>query len=126
VQYRGNRANRKRWFVVATILEEFNLLKAKIHAGKGNDLIHVVDVRAERKRKLENPQESTRIMLNMRTPEAFREFHAEKERFFEIAVDPHIALMLMIRALHETSDEMIRAWLEEGERQQPEEPEWMK
>jgi hypothetical protein len=109
---------------MATVKEEFELLKAKILAGKSHEQIHIIYHDKERKRKLENPQQSTRVVLNLRNPETYKEFNREKERFFDIAVDPHIALHLLIRALRETTDETIRRWLTEGEAEEV--PEWAK
>lgn len=107
---------------LATIKEEFELLKAKILAGKGNHVIHVVDHEAERKRKRENPNQSTRIIFNARTPDAWRKFQIQKDRFFTTAVDPHIAVDLITRALEQVPDETLRAWMAEGE----EVPDWAK
>ena len=115
-----------------TLLEQFNEMKIKVAAAMAkNDQaalqqkVHTVYQDEERKRKLTNPQGSTRIVLNMRSPEAFKEFHEQKERFFEIATDPHIALDLLVRALRETPTETIQAWLKEGQ-EPPEEEEWLK
>jgi hypothetical protein len=115
---------------MATLLEEFNALKIKIATAQAkgdtatlNKKIHIIDHEAERERKLRNPQKSTRVILDCRTADGYKEFQAEKERFFDIAVDPHIAISLLTRALHETSDEQIKAWLNEGH---TDVPEWMR
>jgi len=119
---------------MASLLEEFNSLKIKVAAAQAkgdtatlNKRIHIVDHEAERERKIRNPQKSTRVMIDCRTPDAYKGFQVEKERFYDIAVDPHIAIDLLIRALHETTDEKIRGWLKEGE-EIPDEPmpAWMK
>lgn len=106
---------------MATVREEFELLKAKIHAGKENEIVHVVWHEQERRRKLQNPNRSTRVMLNCRTPEQWKQFQAAKEKYFELAKDPQIGIDLMIRALI-AGHAHIASWLNEGQ----EEPEWMK
>ena len=100
---------------IATLKEEFELLKAKINAGKGNEVCHVVFHSAELKRKRENPQQSTRIVFNARTAEAWTEFQMQKERYMSIAVDPHIGVDLIIKALAAFSDATIRGWANQAE-----------
>lgn len=74
----------------------------------------MVDHAAERKRKRTNPYKSTRIMLDCRTPEQWTEVHMAKERYFVLAVDPHLSIDLIIRALKQPTDEQLKAWLESG------------
>ena len=116
---------------MATLLEEFNTMKIRVAAAQAkgdtatlNKKIHIIDHEAERERKIRNPQKSTRVILDCKTPDAYKLFQLEKERFYEIATDPHIAIDLLIRALHQVTDEQIRAWLNEG--QESEMPEWMR
>lgn len=117
---------------MATKIELFNQLKIDIAKGEGQHSVHMVDHVKEDERKRTNPQKSTRVMLNCRTPEQWREFQMAKERFFVIAVDPHIAIDLMVRALNHVDDAGIRAWLSSGHEtnltQPPraEIPEWAK
>jgi hypothetical protein len=107
---------------MASLLEEFNAMKIKVAAAQAkgdqaalNEKVHVVFHSAERKRKATNPTGSTRIMLNCRTPEQWKEFQMAKEVYFEEAVDPHIAVDLMIRALTAFSRETIRGWAKDGQ-----------
>ena len=92
---------------MASLLDEFNALKIKVAKAMatGNEAalkekIHVVFHSEEEKRKRTNPSKSTRIMLNCRTPEQWKEFQMAKERYFEVAVDPHLAIDCMVRALN--------------------------
>jgi hypothetical protein len=106
---------------MASRLEEFNAMKIKIGnaIAKGdraflNEKIHVVDHAAERERKLSNPKKSTKVIFNCRTPEQYKEFQAAKEAYFEIAIDPHIAVDCIIRALSAFSPNVIREWVKQG------------
>jgi len=103
---------------MATVKEEYELLKAKILAGKENETIHVVWHDQERKRKQENPKKSTRMSIDCRTPDAWSAMQMEKERYFAVAIDPHIAIEFMIRALREVDDAKLREWLAEGHQQE--------
>jgi len=80
---------------------------------KSHHSIHIVDYRQEKERKLKNPQNSTKRILNCRTPEQWKELNAVLEPFYEEAKDPHIALDLIIRSLAAVKPETIRAWLAE-------------
>lgn len=104
-----------------TRLEQFNSDKIAIAKAMAkndqtflHEKVHVVDVEAERERKLKNPKKSTKIILNCRTPEQWKEMHAAKEPYFEIAVDPQIAIDCMIRALSAFSKETIAEWVKQG------------
>jgi len=99
---------------MATIKEEFESLKIRIAKGEGNKTIHVVDHDAELKRKRTNPAKSTRVTLNCRTPEQWSEFQMAKERYFELAKDPQVALDLLIRALNAPSKDVLELWLADG------------
>ena len=77
-------------------------------------MIHVVWHERERKRKIENPEKSTRMSINCHSPEAWSELQIQKERYILVAVDPSIAVQLMIRALKQVHDEQLRQWLQDG------------
>jgi len=127
---------------VGTLLDEFNAMKIKVaKAMATNDQailhkkIHVVDHEAERERKLKNPNKSTKVYLQCYSPEAWRLFQTEKDRFFEVAVDPHIAIDLIVRALAQVTNDTMRQWIAEGHHQEgdrpadltkAEIPEWMR
>ena len=104
---------------MSTLKDEFELLKAKINAGKGNEICHVVYHSAELKRKKTNPDKSTRMMLQCRTPEQWTEMQMQKERYMAIAVDPGIGLDLMIKALAAFSEQVIRGWVKDGNEERP-------
>ena len=99
---------------MASVKEEFESLKIRIAKGEGNEIIHVVDHAAERKRKRTNPSKSTRISLNCRTPEQWSEFQMAKEKYFDVVSDPHVALDLMIRALNLPDEDVLKEWLASG------------
>ena len=77
-------------------------------------MIHVVWHERERKRKIENPEKSTRMSINCHSPEAWSELQIQKERYILVAVDPSIAVLLMIRALRQVHDDELRQWLQDG------------
>jgi len=111
---------------MATLLEEFNAMKIKVAAAMAkndqaalNRKIHIVDHEAERERKRTNPKQSTKAVFNCRTPEQWKEFQMAKEVYFEVAVDPHIAIDCIIRALKSHSAEEIKKWVEDGHQQGP-------
>jgi hypothetical protein len=106
---------------MASLLEEFNAMKIRVAKAMAmndqatlNAKIHIVDHQAERERKRTNPKKSTKVMLNCRTPEQWKEFQMAKEPYFEIAGDPHIAIDCIIRALRSFSAETIQEWVKQG------------
>ena len=99
---------------IATVKEEFERLKALINAGKEQERIHIVYTDRDARKRQENPQKSTRIVFNTYSADAYAEFYKQKERYFKIAVDPHLAVDLMIRALAAFSDATVRDWVEQG------------
>ena len=99
---------------MATVKEEFELLKAKILAGKGAETIHVVWHEQERKRRRENPEKSTRVIINTHSPEAYVEIRGEIDRIMAIGVDPHINAFLLAKILKSVTDEQLREWVKEG------------
>jgi hypothetical protein len=114
---------------MADLIDEFNRLKvlvAKATATGDTALlhrkIHIIDHEAERERKLNNPQKSTRVIFNCRTAGQYKEFQAAKEPFFEIAGDPHIAVDCIIRALSAFSADTIREWVKGGHEPGPAPP----
>lgn len=96
-----------------TVLEGVSLLAALVDGGKGERQIHVVDHQQEKARKLENPSGATRKVFNCRTPEQWKEFNAAVEPYFEEAVDPHIAIDLVIKALTAFTRATIRSWVQD-------------
>jgi hypothetical protein len=114
---------------MADLIDEFNRLKVIVAkaTATGNTAvlhkkIHVAHLDDEVKRKRTNPAKSVRVVLNCRTPEQWTEFQMAKERFFQIAVDPHLALDLMIRTLKIPNDETLKEWLADGHQQTGDRP----
>lgn len=120
-----------------TATEVFYALGGRVEKGEGSHVIHIVDQAKEKDRKRTNPDKSTRMSLNCRTPEQWSEMQMQKERYFSIAVDPNIAIDLMIKALGAFSDNVIADWVRQGHEDRPgppraeipageELPEWMR
>jgi hypothetical protein len=111
-----------------TKMELFNQLKIDIAAGRGlEDPVHLVNHAEERKRKRENPGQSTRVMLNCYSPEAYSAFQVQKDRYFTVVVDVRIAIDFMVRALAQVDDATLRKWLEQGHEPDPNDlPEWLR
>lgn len=115
---------------MATIKEEFESMKIRIAKGEGSKVIHIVDHEAEKKRRRNNPENSTKIYLNCYSPQGWRAIQTQKDRYFTLAVDPHIAIDLMARALAAFSDSVLRDWIEQGHSKPgeapPDTPDWMR
>ena len=121
-----------------TIADGIKWLANLCEKGGAEHMIHCVDQRAEKERKLTNPKKSTKRIFNCRTPEQWRELNVALEPYYEIAVDPQIAVDFVIRALKAQTQETIRTWLAAGHQQEgdrapgppkaevPSIPEWMK
>jgi hypothetical protein len=115
-RFAANRAND-----MGELIDEYKRLKAMVQgAMKKKDFAalhkkyHIVDhdqVRAERK---ENKKGSTRIVLDCRTPEAYKELRAEIDRFFEAIRDPHITIHMITEALRLVSTKVLNGWVETG------------
>ena len=117
-------------------LDLFNQLKIEIASGKGlQDSVHLVNHDAEKKRRKENKNRTTRITMEAYSPESYSEFHVERDRYIRLAVDPSIGVQLMIRAMKAFSDSIIVDWLKDGHQTEGDEagpppekaslPEWL-
>jgi hypothetical protein len=106
---------------MATIKEEFELLKAKILAGKENETIHVVWTDQDRKRKRANvgPKQQTRFSIETGSPEAFRELYGQYDRILTEVVNKTIALDLITWWLSLLTPERIKKKMEHGEQAGP-------
>jgi hypothetical protein len=102
-----------------TIAEGVALVAGMVNKDQGGHILHVVDHRAEKARKLTNPAGSTRRVFNCRTPDQYREFNVALEPYFEEAVDPHMAIDCIIRALRAFSRGTIRGWIQSGHEPSP-------
>jgi hypothetical protein len=110
---------------MATLLDEFNAMKIKVaKAMAENDLaalhrkIHIVDQEAERTRRRTNPDKSTKVYLKCYSPENWKRFSTQKDRYFTIAVDPEIAIEMICRALEWIDDFTLRQWISGGHEQE--------
>lgn len=110
---------------MATILEEFNELKLKIAAGRGNETVHIVWTDQERQRKRENkPKDGkkpqTKFYVDCGTPEIFRDLYTEYDRILSQIGNKTMALCIMVDWLRALTTERIQKKLSEGEHQQKE------
>jgi hypothetical protein len=106
---------------MATIKEEFELLKAKILSGKENETIHVVWTDQDRKRKRANvgPKPQKRFSIDCGSPEAFRELYTQYDRIMSEVVNKTIALDLITWWLSLLTPDRIKKKMEQGERAGP-------
>jgi hypothetical protein len=102
-----------------TVTEGIKAVASLVEKGFGWHTLHIVDQKAEKQRKLENPSGSTRRVFNCRTPEQYKEFNAALEPYFEEAVDPQIAIDCIIKALRAFSRPTIRGWVNAGHEPSP-------
>lgn len=111
---------------MATILEEFNALKLKIAAGKGNEPIHIVYHSQEKKRKL-SPGKQTRFLFDCGTNETYRDIAKEYERILEqvknVTIARHMVAEDFLESLKRLTPTEIAKKVFEGE---GELPEWMR
>ena len=111
---------------MATILEEFNALKLKIAAGKGNEPIHIVYHSQEKKRKL-SPGKQTRFLFDCGTNETYRDIAKEYERILgqvkNLSIARHMMAEELLVALKALSPTEITKRMFEGE---GELPDWMR
>lgn len=104
---------------MATVKEEFELLKAKILAGKENETVHVVWVDQDRKRRIENkPREGgkrqQRFVLDCGSPEAYSEVYAEWDRLLTQVGNKTVAVSILIDWLRALTEKRIAKKLEDG------------
>ena len=119
---------------MATIKEEFDLLKLKIANGKGGETIHIVYHEQERKRR-HTPSDQTKMQINFGTNESLRAAWTETERIRAIIVDvgisQHVIADAYLETLRSLTTEKLKAMISEGETAGPkppkaEIPEWAK
>jgi hypothetical protein len=104
---------------MATIREEFNALKLKIAAGKENEIVHVVYVDQDRKRKLVNSTKGdkkaqTRFSLETGSPEMFRDLFAEWDRILLQVKNKTMAIDIIIWWLRLLTKERIEKKIKAG------------
>lgn len=107
---------------MGTVLEEINALKLKVLAGKENEMVHVVYVDQDRKRKRENkgPKPQTRFTLNCDSPEAFAELYGHWDRIMLQVRNKSIAITILIDWLRALTPERIEKKLKDGAAHAPE------
>jgi hypothetical protein len=67
----------------------------------------LIDVEA--KERAENPKERTRLVKELHTPVAYREWNEQFDRYVTLVTDPNIAYKIMRDILAQVSDESIKA-----------------
>lgn len=107
---------------MGTVLEEINALKLKVLAGKENEMVHVVYVDQDRKRKRENkgPKPQTRFTLNCDSPEAFADLYGHWDRIMLQVKNKSVAVTILIDWLRALTPERIEKKLKDGAAHAPE------
>ena len=109
----------------SNVAEAIAFLANLVEKGKGLNSIHVVDLEAEKERKLTNPKGSTRRVFNCRTPDQWKKFNEALEPYYDGAQDPHIAIDLIIKALTAFSPQTIADWVKQETAGEPEWPDFL-
>jgi hypothetical protein len=103
---------------MATLKEEFELLKARIASGHGNETVHVVWVDRE-KRARKSPGHKTRFTFDLLSNELYREIWNHWDRVLtqvvNVTVARHIVGQEILRCFRELTPERIKELLELGE-----------
>jgi hypothetical protein len=76
-------------------------LKHEIAQGRGDEPVHLVDIRREQKKRVKNEPKSTRFVLVCDSPEAYSEMHSERDRIIHRCKNKSVAISLMIQAWRE-------------------------
>lgn len=72
-----------------------------------DEAIHIVFVEREQKKRISNPEGSTRFVLVCDTPEAYSALHAERDRIMKKVVNKSVAIDLMTRAWRDGLSDVI-------------------
>jgi hypothetical protein len=101
---------------MATIREEYELLKMKILAGKENETIHVVWTDQDRKRKRANvgPKQQTRFSIDCGSPDLFKDLYAEYDRLISTIENKTITIDMIVWWLRLLTPERIQKKLKAG------------
>jgi hypothetical protein len=104
---------------MGTKREEFERLRVEIEHGKGDEKCHVVDVDAERRRRLENapaegkkPQQ--RLVIDCGHPDVFKEVYREWDRIYTRVQNKTMAVDMLIWWLRQLNDRRIDMKLNAG------------
>lgn len=109
-----NHAARPATSLTCTVADGIAILAQVVAKGFGGHVYHILDHAEEKKRKLTNPTNATKKIFNCRTPEQWKLFNAALEPYYEEAVDPHIAIDIIIAVLRSATREQIRGMVQEG------------
>jgi hypothetical protein len=104
---------------MATAKEEFERLKILINSGRGNEVVHVVRVDEERKRRLENKakpggRQQTKFVLECGDGDAFKELYAEWDRILLEVKNRTMAIDFFTRGVKAVTKEVMDEWRNEG------------
>lgn len=114
---------------MGTVLEELNTLKLLIAAGKENEIVHLVRVDQDRKRK-KTTKVQTRFSVDCGTPEIFKDLFTEYDRILTQVTNKTMALSIIVDWLRALTPERIQKKLTAGEQatKPPKSnlPEWLK
>lgn len=103
---------------MGTVKEEFELLKAKILAGKENEVVHVVWTDQDRKRK-KTTKSQTRFTIDCGTPEIFRDLYTEYDRILTQIGNKTMCLSIIVDWLRALTEARIAKKLAEGQEEKP-------
>jgi len=105
---------------VPSIRAALERLRYEVSQGRENEPVHIVFVEREQKKRIKNPEGSTRFVMECDDPVAYSELHAERNRIIKRARNKAVAISLMIRAWREgLADGEIDRLLAEEEGRNP-------
>lgn len=107
-----------------SLTDGVRLLARLVETNHAEDSIHIVDHASERKRKADNPTNSTRVVFDSGSPGFYKRFHAQRQRYYDLAKDMGIAMEMVLWALESRTDKDILDQINEGS--EPDEPEWIR
>jgi hypothetical protein len=92
-------------------------LKDLERKGRGNDSVHIVDIKAEAKERAKNDGDKpkTRFQVELDDPDLYRDFNEAKDRVITHCHNKTIALSLLLRAWQQLDVKTLDKWLAEGE-----------
>lgn len=104
---------------MASKKEEFERLRIEIEHGHGDEKCHVVDVEAERKRRLENaPAEGRRpqqrLVIDCGSPDAFKAVYREWDRIYTKIQNKTMAIDVLVWWLAQLNERRIDMKLKAG------------
>lgn len=110
---------------MATLKEEFELMKARIASGHGSETVHVVWVDREKKAR-KSPGHKTRFTFDLQSNELYREIWTEWDRILtqvvNVSVARHIVGEYLRDCLKALTAEEIKKRLDSGHQQAGDRP----